>query len=395
MADIKDSIKTAQLMLKNDKRVWAIIGFLVICGFIVVTGTNPRAPRRIPAASQQMAPSKPISDDREAYKDLIHALKLASKKQEEQIEELKKSNERFQSQYKKEQRQIQGIFESLVDKMERFDNDLESVEAKTEDLKASGSGNSNGEGLDVDLKSSMDPSPFGFEDNTVDPPPPEAPRHTKITFISPGDSVKVKLLTGANAPVDGTPYPVVFQLMGPISGPDGSALELGEARIIAAAQGSEADGRVLFRLSDLAIRHKDGRRAVVKVDGWIVGEDGIRGMKGRLIDKLGRLIAATAGVSFFAALGERIEDKSGNIVVNQGAGIGVDRNDIDVSGVSAFVDSSDRLGQILLDRYEKLVPVVEVLSGREVVAVFSAPTEVSIIDEEEGDETIYTASSLD
>jgi hypothetical protein len=131
----------------------------------------------------------------------------------------------------------------------------------------------------------------------------------------------------------------------------------------------------------------------VKVDGWVVGEDGIRGMRGRLIDKLGRLIAATAGVSFMGALGDRIDEKEGAIIIDNSDGVTLDNNDFEASTASAFTDASDRLGQVLIERYEKLIPVVEVLSGREVVAVFSSPVEVTIHDDE-GDESIYM-SALD
>jgi hypothetical protein len=390
MADLKEKANNLKLILQNDRRVWALIGFVLIVGLLVSMSSKPKGVRTYRAGGLTQ-PSKPISEEREAYHDLIVSLKQQSKSQQETIEKLGESLQRFESEYKNDQRQVQGIFESMVDKMESIDRDLESLEAKAEDFEAQKMPGMD-QSIDMDLGEDS-PRPFGFEEATVQPPPPEPPRPTKMTFISPGDSVKVKLLTGVNAPVDGTPYPVVFQLLSPINGPDGSALDLGEARIIAAAQGSEADGRVLFRLADLAIRHKDGRRSVVKVDGWVVGEDGIRGMRGRLIDKLGRLIAATAGVSFMGALGDRIDEKEGAIIIDNSDGVTLDNNDFEASTASAFTDASDRLGQVLIERYEKLIPVVEVLSGREVVAVFSSPVEVTIHDDE-GDESIYM-SALD
>jgi hypothetical protein len=216
----------------------------------------------------------------------------------------------------------------------------------------------------------------------------------------------VELLTGVAAPTDGTPYPTVFRVMGPVVGPDGSSLDVGEARVIAAAQGSETDSRVVYRLTTLALRHKDGRRSEVKVDGWIVGEDGVRGMKGQVIDKLGEVIAATAGVSFAAAMGERVTDRSDDIPVNDitfdrrgrpvrnRTGVTVTGDDVDVATASALTDASNRLGQLLLEKYQKLIPVVEVLSGRKVAAVFSTSSEVEILDDE-NDEGIYAAHSLD
>ena len=73
-------------------------------------------------------------------------------------------------------------------------------------------------------------------------------------------------------------------------GPDGNAVPLGEARIIAAAQGSLTDSRVLFRLTRLSIRLPSGKRKEFPIDGWIVGEDGIRGLEGVLIDPIGKAI---------------------------------------------------------------------------------------------------------
>ena len=105
-------------------------------------------------------------------------------------------------------------------------------------------------------------------------------------------------------------------------------------------------------------------------------------MQGKLIDKLGRLILATAIISGVSALGERLDNRT-NIIGNQGnLGLGVDRQDIDFAAASAITDASNRLGGVLLNRYEALVPVVEILSGREVAAIFSSPAEIALLEGE-------------
>lgn len=231
---------------------------------------------------------------------------------------------------------------------------------------------------------------YGFDATSL-PPPPAPPTIEKRTFISPGDSVPVRLLTGVAAPVDGTPYPVVLKLLGPVTGPDGSSLDIGEARLVAAAQGSETDGRVQVRITDLAFRHADGRRSVVKVDGWIVGEDGVKGVRGKTIDKLGQVILATMGYSGAAAFGERLNGQRNRLRIENSDNITVTGNDLDSALTSALTDGSIRLTQVLLEKYERLVPVVEVHSGRDIVAVFSRGAEVSIYDDEE-QSGIHTAA---
>ena len=97
------------------------------------------------------------------------------------------------------------------------------------------------------------------------------------------------------------------------------------------------------------------------------------------------LILATAGVSFAAALGQQLSGNNDTVTVNNnGAGFtNLDSDSFNIAAASAATDASNRLGQVLLRRYESFVPVVEVLSSRDAVAIFSQPTEISIIEEEQ------------
>lgn len=380
-------LQDLQLLLQNDRRIWVISG-IVLAGaaiWLFVGGDTRRFDQPGIPTAEVGSPS--ISSDT-AYKDIVRVFQeeLRSNKQktdanEEALRVLADDQSKFQEQAK-------GIFDQII-------KNLETVNTKLDNIPQSPVGDQGGnaqvnvEGVPAEEPQELET--IGF-DKTDLPPPPPPPANARIAVISPTDVVKLTNLTGVYAPVDGTPYPVVFKLTGPITGSDGSTLDLGEARLIAAATGSETNGRALFRLTDLAFRHPDGRRSVVKVDGWIVGEDGIQGMSGKLIDKLGRLIAATAAVSGVAALAERLDQESDQIEVNTTGDVNVDADDMTVAATSAITDASNRLGQILLDRYEKLVPVVEVLSGREVYAVFSETTEVYVIDEDQFGEGVYQAS---
>lgn len=211
---------------------------------------------------------------------------------------------------------------------------------------------------------------------------PMMPQKPKIAAIMPGDSVRVKLLAGVNAPTDGTPYPVVLKLIGDVTGPDGNSVPLGEARVIAAAQGSLTDARVLFRLTRLSIRLPNGRRKEFSVDGWIVGEDGIRGMEGVLIDPIGQALGGAAMAGGLAGLGQGYA--ASNTITQlysynnpNGSGNGgsqqyVDRSKIPeyASGI-ALSSAAYEWQNIIRDRLSQMVPVVQVLSGREATAVFS------------------------
>ena len=408
---MKQKLEDLKLRLRHDRRVWAGAGlvFLVLLLTVFSGGEKPKRQRvgqeRQNASNISLSSGEAFNDLFKRFQNDLEVLTRESRENATRVEQLE------QSRIAAEEKQT-GVNAAIVEQMEEMSRRMEQIanQPVPEPISAAGGAGTGYDPSALDLPSSAESSGserFGFEEATV-PPPPAPPKVQKVSVISAGDSVAVELLTGVAAPTDGTPYPTVFRVTGPIVGPDGSALDVGEARLIAAAQGSETDGRVLYRLTDLAIRHKDGRRSVVKVDGWVVGEDGVRGMRGQVIDKLGQVIAATAGVSFAAALGDRVTERTNNLPLSQvtfdrrgrpivsDQGLTVTGNDLDVSLGSAMSDASNRLGDLLLEKYSKLIPVVEVRSGRKVAAVFSSSSEVELIDQE-SDESIYqaSASSLD
>lgn len=395
---MKQQLEDLKLLLKNDKRILAAAGFIIVVLLFLVFSEDQRTPR--PARGDRAGTSKssnPGMGSEEQFADLIIAFKQDIESQKKQSAEMVSQLQRTEADAKDFKQRTAGIFETLTDKFEQVQRDLDQLAA------AVNRGN-------ADVGTQAPPTVEGPDelvpewfDEKEPAGRPEEPRPLRVSVIAPGDSVPVELLTGVNAPTDGTPYPVVFKLGGDITGPDGSSLNLGEGRIIAAAQGSESDSRALFRLTQLSLRHPSGRRSVVEVDGWIVGEDGIRGMQGRLEDKLGRLIMATAVISGVAAAGQRLQRNTGALF-GGGFGGGFDRNnppgftlqgqDFQFAAASAVTDASNRLGQVLLRRYESLIPVVEVLSGRGAVAIFSKPAEIAVLDDE-GSITSASYSGID
>ncbi|MBL7663143.1 TraB/VirB10 family protein [bacterium] len=394
---MKQKIEDLKLLLQNDKRLWVAFGIIALMIIFTLFSNNSslRMPR--PSTVANNTGGNQGADSNEAYRDLTMAFRQDIETLSKQSQQNTEVMNKLSNDLADHKARATGVFESLTNKLEEVSREMTKVQERSASIPDT-SGSGNGGSGEAALGGEADSlEAIGFQKATV-PPPPAPDKPLRMSVISPGDVVPVKLLTGVNAPVDGTPYPVVFKLDGPITGPDGSSLDIGEARLIAAAQGSEADSRALFRFTNLSLRHKDGRRSNVKVDGWVVGEDGVRGMSGELIDKLGRLIAATAGVSFAAALGERVENAGKKTIIQPfGYGYAYEQTysgkALDFAGASAVTDAANRLGQILLDRYEKLIPVVEILPGRQVVAVFSSSTEIEMIDDDSEGEGIYAASS--
>lgn len=393
---LKEKVEDLKLLIKNERKIWFIGGFLLLCMLIVLATPGGNSKPRKPKENKPAAPEASGVDMSEMYKDLLLSMQQDMKEIQTKTDKHSQSITRFSGDLEKNKQDTAKIFEGILKENETLSTKVEELDEKLKSKDVTPVAMRDESKPDA---SPGDLTPFVIEENNI-PEPPKPPKRPKFTFISPGDAVPVMLLSGVNAPVDGTPYPVVFKLNGQIEGPDGSALDLGEARILSAAQGSEVDGRVLFRLTSISLRQKDGRRSVVDVDGWVVGEDGIRGMKGRLIDKLPETILAIATAGTLSAGAKTmLRNKNGNNNVTfnntrpQESGINVNSVAMEDSLGKGLNDATQKLVDVIIERHEKLIPVVEVLAGREAVAVFSQPVEVSICEENCDAESAY--SSLD
>ncbi|MEZ4753087.1 MAG: hypothetical protein R3A13_02115 [Bdellovibrionota bacterium] len=258
---MKQKIEDAKLLLKNDRKA-QVIGGIVILMVLFLIFSDP-APRKRRGPQQAMIETEsPTMGAEEAYKDLLQSftaeledLKEVSQRNAEDTRSMRENMANYEE-------RTAEIFRKMLERMSDIEQQQVAVgyqaqssptDAVIEDIPT--------EDQTDDLES------FGDVSNSELAPPPLPPT-PKLAVVGAGDSVRIKLLAGVNAPTDGTPYPVVFELVGDIQGPDGSTLPLGKARLIAAAQGSLADQRALFRLTSLNLALPSGERKVVPVDGW-------------------------------------------------------------------------------------------------------------------------------
>lgn len=374
--------------VKNDRK-WVAIGLFGVVSFVLAFflsgGKSKPSSNRAPESQHSPAfEEKVISRDSADVQvsQMVESLRRDLLNQQKITEGQASVIARMDKDKQLAEQNIEAVLSSLVGRVEELQQTMNILEQ--EKAAASEAGSSGQKGMISTIPSAVELEPLVPEQEIVTSlPPPPPPRPIKVSVISPGDSVEAELLTGVEAPTDGTPYPVVFKIVGPINGPDGSSLDIGEARVIAVAQGSESESRVLYKLTQLSMRHKDGRRSVLEVDGWVVGEDGIRGTKGNLKDKLGQVIAATATMGFAQAFADTVMKNSKSAFnFTGGNGITVNAGDIATSGVDGAHQAISKLTDAIISRYEKLVPVVEVIPGRKVALVFSAPTEVQVIEDD-------------
>lgn len=433
---MKQKLQDLILLIKQEKKYQVAAALGAICVMYLMVADPARTPR---AKKQQPREVSSLSNQREAYDDLMSAMKSDLTAVSEGVKQNTRDLAELKVAQDKDRQRVAEIFKKMLDRLADVqatsasmsggggvgpqmlpEGDIPAAQGMpaaagmggAPDGSMGGSsmpgaagggvygagattaalgGNLSGGNLsggNAELAS------WGGAPSAVVPPAPPPPK--KVAVIAPGDSVRVKLLAGVNAPTDGTPYPVVFKLVDDVHGPDSSSLPLGEARLVAAAQGSLADQRALFRLTTLNIRLSDGRKKIVPCDGWVVGEDGIRGMEGILIDPIGKAIAGTAEAGFISGLGEGFaasQTSTSNGFYGPETSITGDPA-IYAAGKGA-AGAANALSGIIKDRIKLLVPHVKVFSGREATAVFSKPINITDLYEslENGDTSF--AGSVD
>jgi len=388
---MKQFLRDLPIRLKSDRKTQLIA--VVVLGCVMYLALAPQAPRRMPKQKQKVEADASHNDPNERWTDLIerfngqlNQLTTQSASLREDLEFQKKAMQDYEA-------TTAEIFKKILERLAEVQNNSGNQSAPA------GNPQSIGEMTAPDLVGAQPDELEGLGAPDVAAAPPALPIKPKLAALMPGDSVRIKLLAGVNAPTDGTPYPVVLKLLGDVMGPDGNSVPLGEARIIAAAQGSLTDARVLFRLTRLSLRLPNGKRREFPIDGWIVGEDGIRGMEGVLIDPIGKAIVGAGMAGGLAGLGQGIAaaNVQNRVYANGNTQSSVNSNDIPAyAGGVALSSAATEWQQIIRDRLSQLVPVVQVLSGREATAVFSQSLAIpELLEQLDDEEPAVVFTSLD
>ncbi len=388
---MKQFLRDLPLRLKSDRKTQIIA--VVVVGSLMYLALAPQAPRRMAKPKQKPEAVASHNDPNERWTDLIerfngqlNQLTTQSAALREDLDTQKKAMQEYEA-------TTAEIFKKILERLAEVQNNSGGQAAPA------GNPQSIGEMTAPDLVGAQPDELEGLGSPDVAAAPPALPVKPKLAALMPGDSVRVKLLAGVNAPTDGTPYPVVLKLVGDVMGPDGNSVPLGEARIIAAAQGSLTDARVLFRLTRLSLRLPNGKRKEFPIDGWIVGEDGIRGMEGVLIDPIGKAIVGAGMAGGLAGLGQGIAaaNVQNRVYANGNTQSSVNSNDIPAyAGGVALSSAATEWQQIIRDRLSQLVPVVQVLSGREATAVFSQSLAIpELLEQLDDEDPAVVFTSLD
>lgn len=208
----------------------------------------------------------------------------------------------------------------------------------------------------------------------------EAPKQIeKPTPAMPaGSFFEAVLLNGMDAPTSSTtqknPVPTTLRIKSDAVLPNKYNVDVKECFALASGYGVLSSERAMLRTESFSCVRKDGKIIEGKLEGYIVGEDGRVGMRGRLVSKQGQMIAKTLVAGGLSGLAQGMTPQTipqlnlGNDSTTQTQT--ADASSILQTGVAkGFSTSANEIAKFYIEMAREMTPVVEIDAGRKITVM--------------------------
>lgn len=197
-------------------------------------------------------------------------------------------------------------------------------------------------------------------------------------FLPAGAIFEGVLLNGMDAPTSSVtaknPVPALVRVNSSSIIPNLMSMGKGDIRecfLVISGHGVMATERAQLRTETLSCVRENGQVIEADLDGYVVGEDGKVGVRGRLVSKQGSLLAKSLMAGFLSGVGNAVAP----VQVPQISTDGEAYQKIDLglamqSGLASGVSESTKMvAQFYLDMAKEMFPVIEIDAGRKISIV--------------------------
>jgi conjugal transfer pilus assembly protein TraB len=196
-------------------------------------------------------------------------------------------------------------------------------------------------------------------------------------YLPAGTFMRVVLLAGLDAPTGGqaqnNPHPMLMRVLDPAQLPNRYLADMKDCVVTANGYGDLSSERAYVRTDRMSCIDQKGGAVDVAIKGYVAGEDGKAGMRGRLVTKQGQVLAN----AFLAGIGSGIGDAFSQSLTTTsvsplGATSTVNTGEIAQYGLAKGVGNAmDTLAKYYIKLAEQLFPIIEVDGGRVVDVVLT------------------------
>lgn len=208
------------------------------------------------------------------------------------------------------------------------------------------------------------------------------------SFLPAGSILTGTLITGADFPTGSksrdNPTPVLIRLQKTAILPNLFRSDVRECFLLASGHGDLSTERANLRSELISCVRNDGSMIQSKLNGYVAGEDGKAGMRGRLVSKTGTMIARTMVAGFLSGMAQAF-DYDPVEVLSTTASNNVQYQskwsaDAAKSGLATGLTKSlDRVADFYMNLADQMTPVVEIGAGRQVDVVVISKTDLTAI----------------
>jgi len=201
----------------------------------------------------------------------------------------------------------------------------------------------------------------------------------------PPSYMEASLLSGLDAPTvesaRGNPVPVLIRVKNLAQLPNKVRADLKGCFVIADGLGNLADERAHLRLISLTCLSKNGSAIIdQEVKGFVVDADGKIGLQGKVVAKMGAMLARDMIAGFFGGIGDAMKQAS---TISQISPIGTTQtiNSADMLRTAAgggIADAAHDLQKFYLKLAEATLPVIEIGAARDITLVISKGVDLEI-----------------
>ena len=225
--------------------------------------------------------------------------------------------------------------------------------------------------------------------------PKKSPK-TAGNYLPSGSFTRAVLLGGLDAPTGGqsqrNPQPVLLRLTDNAILPNRFRFRVKECFVVGAGYGDISSERAYIRTETLSCVTHTGQALDIPIKGYVTGEDGKAGMRGRLVSKQGQLLANALTAGIASGIGHAFQQGATSVSVSPlGSTATVNQGEQLTAGLGAGVGRAlDRLAQYYITLAEKVFPVIEVDAGRmvDIVVTQGAVIEGMDVDENSPEGTL-------
>jgi conjugal transfer pilus assembly protein TraB len=206
----------------------------------------------------------------------------------------------------------------------------------------------------------------------------EEEEQKKKVYMPPGALFAGVLLNGADISVSGylreNPIPVLIRVKRDAILPNYYNLQVRECFALASGYGDLASERAMLRLERLSCVRTDGEVIDAGLEGYVVGDDGKVGLRGRLVNKQGALLARAVAAGVFSGFSDALKP-TGVTGINIDPDGTTATTSYDLSTVleagafSGASNAAEKVADYYLDLAEQTLPVIEIDAGREATIV--------------------------